>query len=390
MKNLRKDVLILTSHSIKERMVDPLVTIIIPVYNAEKYLEKCLNSVLNQTMSEIEVIVVNDGSKDSSEEMALKYSRIDPRLRVITQENSGPSAARNRGLREAKGEYICFYDADDWVLPEAVAELYSVAERTNADIVISSYYRVVGNFIRHSPFVDKEQVIGVETEKRLLYQAFVESKSGIIPIWNKIYRKELLLRQGIAFDEGKKNAEDFLFNLMAFTKAKTITIIPNAFYYYNEDTMQSLTRSYRKNDIDTHVVWRSGIMEYMKLWAIDNVENKRIINRQTIYWTLYALTNLYSPKNKDGLPTKNQEALRIMALPEIRAAFSDAKYFDLAPIARLGAAAINSQNVNKLKHFAYLDRWLIRYPKKVIKMVLFPILGLRGQIKKRLVKGVTS
>ncbi len=155
----------MTSHSIKERMVDPLVTIIIPVYNAEKYLEKCLNSVLNQTMSEIEVIVVNDGSKDSSEEMALKYSRIDPRLRVITQENSGPSAARNRGLREAKGEYICFYDADDWVLPEAVAELYLAAERTNADIVISSYYRVVGNFIRHSPFVDKEQVIGVETEK---------------------------------------------------------------------------------------------------------------------------------------------------------------------------------------------------------------------------------
>ena len=117
----------------------PKISIIIPVYNAEQYLEECLLSISQQTFTDFEILAINDGSTDRSLEILKKYQEKEPRLKVFSQVNKGVSAARNLGLDNAKGDYITFVDADDWLHPETIEKYIEIAEKENSDIVISQF-----------------------------------------------------------------------------------------------------------------------------------------------------------------------------------------------------------------------------------------------------------
>ena len=129
-------------------MPNPLITIIVPVYNSEKTLHRCVDSILDQTYQNFEILLINDGSKDHSGDICDEYAKSDTRVRVFHKENKGVSAARNTGLDNAKGAWVSFVDSDDWISSEYLNVLYKEAIVTNADVVTCDFFEVVRNGIR--------------------------------------------------------------------------------------------------------------------------------------------------------------------------------------------------------------------------------------------------
>ena len=138
------------------------VSIIVPIYNAQKTLERCIESILNQDFSDFELLLIDDGSKDDSGKICDVYAKKDHRVRVIHKENSGVSASRNLALQEAKGEYLQFLDADDWITPNATRLLVESLEQNHCDMVIADFYRVIKERLSHKGSIDEDGVLSRE------------------------------------------------------------------------------------------------------------------------------------------------------------------------------------------------------------------------------------
>lgn len=206
------------------------ISIIIPVYNAEKYLVKCLDSVISQSYKNVQIIVVDDGSKDTSYKICKKYTEIDERIELYHNENSGVSATRNFGIQKATGEYIGFVDSDDWIEPEMFEKLYSSAQKYDADISICGYQKELSNgkVITSSQHVQNTQLTKEEAIEYALdstyYQGFV---------WNKIFRRTLFLHElPPRFDENIHIQEDLLFLCEAIKISSKIAYYPENLYHY--------------------------------------------------------------------------------------------------------------------------------------------------------------
>ena len=131
------------------------VSVIIPVYNVEDYLEKCLDSVINQTLKDIEIIVVNDGSPDNSQKIIDKYRKKDKRIISVMKENGGQASARNLGIKKSHGEFLCFVDSDDWIELDMLEVLYNNAKENHSDIVTCDYFRVMDNVYTKMAFIQR-------------------------------------------------------------------------------------------------------------------------------------------------------------------------------------------------------------------------------------------
>lgn len=213
-------------------MSEKLVSIIIPVYNAEKYLKKCLDSVISQTYTNIEILLINDGSNDGSKQICEDYEKQDNRIKLFTCLNSGPSFARNLGLSKATGEYIMFVDSDDYVSHEIVEKLVMAIEKNDGDVAVSyvlpshekSYYEKLGYGV-------------VKKEQFMEYLLADEIKSYLM---GKLYKKELW--KELRFPIGMK-VEDLAVLYKVFENAKKIVNVQEKLYYYTEDNPNSETRS---------------------------------------------------------------------------------------------------------------------------------------------------
>lgn len=187
-----------------------LISIIIPVYNVEKYLHKCLDSIINQTYQNIEIILVDDGSTDSSGAICDEYAEKDNRIRVIHKENRGVSSARNRGLAIAMGEWVLFFDADD-ILPNDVLDYYTNVVNTNdVDMVLGSYveYNDEGNIIK-SDQKHFEKMISMQDCLRLFYKPDTSLFQGYV--WNRLMKRSIILDNNLRFNERIYFKEDGLF-----------------------------------------------------------------------------------------------------------------------------------------------------------------------------------
>ena len=220
----------------------PLVSIIIPVYQVEKYLDRCISSVLAQSHQELEVILVDDGSADRCPEMCDQWKARDSRVVVIHQENGGLSKARNVGLKIAKGEIIGFVDSDDWIEPNMVELLLAALLETGADIAVGGIKTFTDDsedvvYTQPKPFVRK-LYIAEEALRRLLLFVKGFICSGV---WNKLYRRSILLNN--TFPEGKLH-EDVLWTARAIGNAKTIVSINQICYHYllRSDSLSHDTR----------------------------------------------------------------------------------------------------------------------------------------------------
>lgn len=233
----------------------PKLSIIVPIYNVEYYLENCINSILNQTFKEFELILVNDGSPDNSIEICNKYKKKDDRIKVIDKENGGVSSARNAGIDIALGEYIAFVDPDDDIELNMYEELMNRVIKSNVDIVICSFnfidivsnkktnYRIDNRY--YNKVINHNEIISD------LLKSILELKDvygyGIYSCWNKVYKKELFYKNKVGFDIDRHHGEDARLNLILLTKVNSIYFINKPLYNYYIRKRESLTTVVRDN-----------------------------------------------------------------------------------------------------------------------------------------------
>jgi glycosyltransferase involved in cell wall biosynthesis len=198
-------------------MLSPKISIIIPIYNAEHSLPKMLNSILKQTFCDFEVLLINDGSTDSSGTICNNYTSEDKRFKVIHKKNAGVSAARQTGLENAQGEYIIHADADDWIEPTMLEELYNKAIKENADVVICDFYTNNGNIEKYV----KQQPNGLD---------HISILHGCC--WNKLVSRICYNKYSIKFTAGINHCEDLLTWIQLYQYPIKTAYLPKAFYHY--------------------------------------------------------------------------------------------------------------------------------------------------------------
>lgn len=213
-------------------MSHPLVSIIIPVYNAAPDLATCIESVRRQRYQHIEVLLVNDGSSDASLNICQMYAQRDPRFFVIDKENSGVSATRNLAIERARGEYLQFVDSDDWLDANATRLLVERAEETGADLVISHFCRVVDDKISVYGFLNHSRTMDQRLFARHLLDEPASFYYGVM--WNKLYRRSIIHENGIRCNEDLQWSEDFQFNLEYIRYAQTFCALQTPIYYYRK------------------------------------------------------------------------------------------------------------------------------------------------------------
>ena len=208
----------------------PTVSMIIPVYNAEKSLTRCVDSILNQEYRDFELILMDDGSKDQSGAICDAYAQADPRVVVVHKENSGVSDTRNQGIERAQGTYLQFVDSDDWLTPDATKLMVRAAEETGCDMVIADFYRVVGEMVSRKGDIDADHVIGREEFASFMMENPADYYYGVL--WNKLYRRDIIDAHQIRMDTEISWCEDFMFNLEYVRYAASFYALRTPVYYY--------------------------------------------------------------------------------------------------------------------------------------------------------------
>ena len=208
----------------------PELSVIVPVYNAEAGLRRCVDSILGQDFKELELILVDDGSSDASPEICDEYAENDDRVRVIHKENSGVSDSRNLGISQARGSYLQFVDSDDWIAHDASFELVKAAREQKCDLVISDFYRVVGKRLQQKGGIDEEGILSREQYASYMMENPADFYYGVL--WNKLYRRDIIENCQLRMQEDVSWCEDFLFNLEYLLHVETVYAIKKPLYYY--------------------------------------------------------------------------------------------------------------------------------------------------------------
>ena len=208
----------------------PVVSVIVPVYNAQKSLARCIDSILNQTFKDFELILLDDGSTDTSGEICDRYAEIDERVRVIHKENSGVSDTRNRGLDIAEGKYLQFLDSDDWITPEATGLFVRTVEENQCDMVIADFYRVIGERVSQKGAIEEDGLMDQVTFAENMLQKPADFYYGVL--WNKLYKREIVESYRLRMDSSVSGCEDFMFNLEYVRHIRSVYALKVPVYYY--------------------------------------------------------------------------------------------------------------------------------------------------------------
>ena len=265
-------------------MDNKLVSIIIPMYNAENTIARCITSIQQQTYEEIEIIIINDGSTDESAQIVQNKAKQDRRIHVFTQKNQGVSEARNKGVEYATGAFIQFVDADDWIHKTMTAQLIAKMD-TETDLTICGYQTAQKNIrpqqANHYEAKTLRQHIGNLYEQMLLQSPC-----------NKLYRRSHILKHLITFPSEYSIGEDFLFNLAYLTETRNVALLPSAPYVYC-DTEVSLTNKYEPQLLtiqkELHGAWETFLIKN----NCHTRENQRAGQHMFIHGAAFSINNLY-------------------------------------------------------------------------------------------------
>lgn len=290
-----------------------LVSIIVPVYNSISYLDNCLTSILNQTYKDIEVILIDDGSTDGSGSLCDMYMEKDNRIKVIHQENSGPSSARNAGIQAASGEYLQFVDGDDTIDPDMTKTLVaSIAD--GHQLVICGYKNMVKcnnqwvsdevfRFNKPGSFEKKEFL---EMFGELYRDYYIHFN------WNKLYITSIIRDHTLQFDGDIIRGEDMLFNLKYLEKCSRIKIIEQAFYNYMTSNNESITSTFRPDLFENQQLLFQRTREFLWRNQAYTPENGELV--ETFYTTriVACFSNLFHPKSNMSARQIQKQILIIM------------------------------------------------------------------------------
>ncbi|WP_413307825.1 glycosyltransferase [Bacillus sp. 1P10SD] len=272
------------------------VSVIIPVYNAEKYISQCIESLLAQTLVDCEFIFINDGSIDRSHEIIQEYTKKDNRIRLIEQNNQGVSSARNKGLSIAAGEYIGFVDADDYISEDMFKVLYNSAVNGDCDIVISNFEsRMEGKRVfSHYPF-NKNIILDFEYIQKNIIPYFL-SDDNLNSVCTKLIRKSLISQSNVQFPVGVALGEDGVFCLKCFSKAEKIKFIDYMGYFYREVEGSATRSTYNKDYFKSSLeVYQLDIYDqyfsHLDLVSIKRLKAIKLIRSVMAYVFIYFSPN---------------------------------------------------------------------------------------------------
>lgn len=257
----------------------PKVSIIIPVYNTEKYIEKCLNSLVNQTLKDIEIIIINDGSTDNSIITVRNFANNDPRIKILNQLNQKQGAARNNGMKIAQGEYIGFVDSDDWVDLDYFEKLYYAAKQYNSDIALATNVRIGGGKTKKRLNIER-----VEYVSKLQDKIDIGKQPKNPCPTNKIYRASLLKEHNILFPE-RVYCEDKLFTIQAVYYANGIVTVPGINYYYFRNpnsTVNTRKIQHTKRLINDKRLAHRQVLDFLK----SKIETDGAVIRDKDFWAI--------------------------------------------------------------------------------------------------------
>lgn len=272
-------------------MRKPKISIIIPIYNTEKYLETCLNSVLNQTFEDIEIICINDGSPDNSGELLRKFAKKDERVIIITQKNQGLSDARNNALQYVNGKYMMYVDSDDWIELNTCEIAYQTAKQEEADVVLWSYVREYTNNSLTKKIYDKKKEVLNQNESSLkLHRRMFgligkelknpENADAIVTAWGKLYKTKIIKQNQIKFISTKIiGTEDALFNIYYFRHVKKAVCLNEALYHYRKDNDFSVTSLYKERLFIQSQMKYDLIEQYIEDYDLGNDYKQALNNR---------------------------------------------------------------------------------------------------------------
>ena len=247
-----------------------IISVIVPVYKVEKYLNRCVKSIVNQTHKNLEIILVDDGSPDKCPNMCEEWSKRDCRIKVIHKQNGGLSDARNEGLKIATGKFIGFVDSDDWIAPEMYERLLNAIVADKSDIAQCNVKMVWENNLHSRILLQPNNCVLKREEAQL--ELLNESKLKQ-PVWNKLYKKDVI--KGISFEKGKYH-EDVFWSFQAIGKARSVSVIDYIGYYYWQHGESIMGEKYSLKRLDA-VEGKCNRQEYFRIY-FPELENKALID----------------------------------------------------------------------------------------------------------------
>lgn len=318
------------------------VSIIIPVYNIAEFLSRCLDSVLSQTLVDMEVLLIDDGSNDGSEIICDEYAAKDDRIRVFHLQNGGVSRARNKGIAAATGDYIGFVDADDWISPDMFLSLVSAADTNNTDIVICDCYTACGDNLELDSFSEIKEGIFAKSQ---IKPEYLLQFAGVA--WRCIYKRSFIEKYSVSFPLDMKISEDRVFNVYAFGFAEGIYYLKKPLYYRFVREGSAVNKYY--DDFLSMVLFaRSATVDAVNIAWNGQKEYLDAFERHTVALCYTALNNEFYKTAKKPLKKKIAEikricnseellnAIEITSVNDIRARFiKGKKYYLLAAVSKL-------------------------------------------------------
>lgn len=272
----------------------PLISVIVPVYNVEEYLPKCIDSIINQTYRNLEIILVDDGSPDNSPKICDEYAKKDKRIKVIHKKNGGVSSARNYGIKESTGEFISFVDADDWVDRKYIEVLYSTSIEYNSDYVCCGYNRVYNN--KKEEINSTGDVIEYTNNEYLIKLLNVQNSYGFCHM--KLIKKNAL--KSVRFDEKLLVGEDALFNVMLCNNISKAVVVNKPLYNYRFNS-NSVVRKYDANYVTKYENSMKKMSKYIGKNYKDVTITQQLYNYIAYHVLLISVNYCFHPLNKNQL-----------------------------------------------------------------------------------------
>lgn len=271
------------------------ISVIMPVYGVEKFVGKAIESILSQTLTEFEFLIVDDGTKDRSGIICDEYAAKDSRITVIHKENGGAPSARNAAIPLAKGKYMYFMDSDDWAESTMLEDMYNLAEQNNAQYVVTGYY--IDTYYSDTEYVSQEQfqpdeVFSSQQDfRKNAYRLF--DQNLLYTPWNKLYLSEYIIENGLLFPD--VFWDDFPFNLSVIKDVERVVVSENKYYHFMRARAESETAKYRPDMYEKREEENEWLQGLYKYWNIDDANSKEFLARRYIERFIGCVENITNP-----------------------------------------------------------------------------------------------
>lgn len=324
---------------------DVLVSIVLPIYNiSEEFLKKCIDSLIEQTHKNIEIILVDDGSTNNSLELCNNYSNIDKRIKVIHQENSGVSVARNRGLENSDGKYVCFIDPDDWVKTNYIEKLLNCIEKNQAEFALCNCMVSYSNTERKNDFMifnepekllDENQV--TELQKQLIgkkiCQYYPPEVAAGVP-WAKMFKKDFLLKNNLKFIPGMIRMQDNIFCLYAYELSNKVCFVNDRLYVYRKE-YGSACFKFSPRIIEYFEKYYEETLKFMTKYKKDENWFKAFYMKELTSFNSYFTQYFFNKQNKKDYKSIKLEINNLLSKDIYQKALSNIDYSFLTSLEKI-------------------------------------------------------